>query len=139
MVISAAKATAVLVDDYPAIFGAIGEILQSVCRIVATVSDPQKAVVTIKACEPDIVVLDIGMSGMNGFEIARQLQSAGGRAKILFLTIVEDGDYLYAARKSGASYVIKRRMHLDLVTAVREMLEGRTFFSPLTAEKNDLS
>lgn len=139
MAISAAKATAVLVDDYPAVFDAIGEILQNVCRIVATVSDPQKAVVTIKACEPDIVVLDIGMSGMNGFEIARQLRSAGGRAKILFLTIVEDGDYLYAARKSGASYVIKRRMHLDLLTAVRETLEGRTFFSPLTAEKVDLS
>ncbi len=122
-----------LVDDCPAVLDAAREILQGVCRIVATMTDPQKAIDTALTCEPDIVVMDIGMPGISGFQSVRQLQRAGVKAKILFLTIVEDVDYQYAARKLGASYVIKRRMHIDLVTAVQEALAGRQFFSPLSS------
>src|SRR4051812_31022740 len=80
--------------------------------------------------KPDVCLLDISMPIVNGIEAARQLKESGSTAKIIFLTIHEDPDFLVAALKAGASgYVVKPRMASDLRAAVREVLCGHTYIS----------
>jgi DNA-binding NarL/FixJ family response regulator len=71
------------------------------------------------------------MAGMNGFEVARSLKQHASETKVIFLTSVEDPDYVDAARQLGASYVLKRRMHIDLVLSIKEIMAGHIFSSPL--------
>ena len=80
--------------------------------------------------KPDVCLMDISMPILNGIEAAVQLKERGSTAKIIFLTINEDPDFLVAALRAGASgYVVKPRMASDLRTAVREVLAGRTYIS----------
>jgi DNA-binding NarL/FixJ family response regulator len=79
---------------------------------------------------PDVCLLDISMPALNGIETAIQLRQRGSTAKVLFLTIHEDVDFLEAALRTGASgYVLKRRMTSDLRAAIRDALAGKTFIS----------
>jgi DNA-binding NarL/FixJ family response regulator len=67
---------------------------------------------------------------VNGIEAALKLRECGSTAKVLFLTIHEDPDFLQAALNTGASgYVLKRRMASDLRPAIRDALAGKTFIS----------
>ena len=79
---------------------------------------------------PDVCLLDISMPILNGIETAIRLKRSGSNAKIVFLTIHEDLDFVHAALKTGAlGYVVKRRMASDLRPAVKEALAGRIFIS----------
>lgn len=83
---------------------------------------------------PDVCLLDISMPVLNGIEAATRLSQKGSTAKIIFLTIHEDLDFLEAALKAGASgYVVKRRMELDLRPAIIDALAGRIFVSACMA------
>jgi DNA-binding NarL/FixJ family response regulator len=67
---------------------------------------------------------------LDGIETANKLKESGSKAKVIFLTVHEDSDFLQAALKTGASgYVLKRRMASDLHRAVKEALAGRIFIS----------
>jgi len=80
--------------------------------------------------QPDVCLLDISMPVLNGIEATVQLKASGSLAKIIFLTIIEDPDFLVAALKVGASgYVVKPRMDTDLRAAIKEVLTGRTYIS----------
>ena len=83
------------------------------------------------AQNPDVVVLDISMPGMNGFELAKRLRAAGSTARLVFLTVHEDEELILAARNAGGiGYVVKTRLASDLELAVREARAGRPFQSP---------
>ena len=125
------RPTVVLVDDHPGILTAVREIVQKEFEVLAAMNDSGAAIDIIHDYRPDIVVLDIAMPHMNGFEAARCLRKAGLGAKIVFLTVTEDIDYARAAREIGASYIVKRRMHVDLILAIKEALAGRPFYSPI--------
>ena len=80
--------------------------------------------------KPDVCVLDISMPFLSGIETAAQLKLSDSTAKVIFLTIHNDSDFVGAAFKSGAvGYVFKTRMAADLVVAVKEVMAGRTFLS----------
>ena len=81
--------------------------------------------------KPDVCLLDVSMPVLNGIETALQLRQRGCTAKIIFLTIIEDLDYVQAALEIGASgFVIKHNLDADLYTAIKEVIAGRTFISP---------
>jgi DNA-binding NarL/FixJ family response regulator len=80
--------------------------------------------------KPDVCVLDISMPFLSGIEAAAQLKLINSTAKVIFLTIHDDSDFVGAAFKSGAEgYVFKTRMAADLVVAIKEVMAGRTFLS----------
>ena len=84
----------------------------------------------------DAVVLDISMPGLDGIQAARQLKRAGCRAKLVFLTVHDDPDYLRVAMQAGGSaYVIKSRLASDLVPAIRAALAEGGFVSPTLSLK----
>jgi DNA-binding NarL/FixJ family response regulator len=126
------KATAVVIDDHPGALRAASEIMQAEFEILATSSNSEVACDIVTLFHPDIAVLDIAMPAKDGFEIARQMRERHLPTLIIFLTAEEDDDYASAARDMGASYVVKRRMSIDLVIAAKEAMEGKLFSSPVS-------
>jgi DNA-binding NarL/FixJ family response regulator len=120
----------IVADDHPESLATAIRCLESEFEVVKAVGDGQAAVDETGRLHPDLVVLDIGMPGMNGFEAARRLTAVGSPAKIVFLTVHCDADYVRAALAAGATaYVDKCRLASDLVVAAREALAGRSFVS----------
>jgi DNA-binding NarL/FixJ family response regulator len=97
--------------------------------VVATVGDGATAVRAVTELKPDVVILDIGMPGTGGIQAACQLRHLGLSVKVVFLTVQDDADCVDAACAMGASYVLKPRIYSDLMTAIKEALAGRLFFS----------
>jgi DNA-binding NarL/FixJ family response regulator len=126
-----ARPKAVLTDDHPAVLAAVGHILQQEFEIVATATDGIQALDAVTLFHPELLVLDIDMPGWSGFETAERALQRSSITKVLFLTIYEDIDYMERARELGASYVFKKRMGKDLLSAALETLAGEPFFSDL--------
>ncbi|HJZ82075.1 MAG TPA: response regulator transcription factor [Pyrinomonadaceae bacterium] len=125
-----ARARILLADDHKEMRDRVARVLENEFEVLEAVTDGQALLEAASELKPDLCLLDISMPVMNGFEAANQLRESGSKAKIVFLSIHEDRDFVREAFKAGASaYVIKRRMARDLCTAVREALAGRTFIS----------
>ena len=130
------KIQVVLADDHPAMAAKVRRTMCEECDVIAAVEDGKQAVAAVLALDPDILVMDISMPVLDGLQAARDLQKTKCRAKIVFLTIHEDHDYVDAAFSAGASgYVTKARLSTDLVPAIQEVMQGRTFVSTFTPRK----
>ena len=127
---SPAKPRIVIADDHNGILEAVSRLLKRKFDVVAAVENGALAVLHVTDLKPDAVVLDIHMPMMGGIEAARELIRLGSSAKIIFLTIETDPEYVGLATAMGASYVVKTHIR-DLVIAIDEALAGRTFVSPL--------
>ena len=119
-----------LADDEPAMIRAVTQLLDDRFEIVATVDNGQSLIEDACRLDPDLLVLDISMPVMNGIEATRHLKKAGSRAKVIFLTVHEDRDFIEAAFSAGAlGYVLKPGLATDLLAAIREALQDHTFVS----------
>ena len=120
-----------LADDSPSMLQAARRILEPEFEVVGTVEDGQAVLEAAESLKPDVLILDISMGLMNGLEAARFLTRIGSTAKIVFLTVHKDPEFVEEAFSAGAvGYVIKPRLATDLVVAIREALIGHTFVSP---------
>ncbi len=120
-----------LADDHIEFLRVTVCLLEPEFEVVGTVGDGQTLLDETARQEPDLLVLDISMPVLNGIEATRRLKAVGSRAKIVFLTVHEDPDYVCAALAAGAhGYVVKSRLACDLPLALREVLAGRSFVSP---------
>jgi DNA-binding NarL/FixJ family response regulator len=123
-----------LADDHIEFLRVTVCLLEPEFEVVGTVGDGQTLLDETASREPDLLVLDISMPVLNGIEAARRLKAVGSRAKIVFLTVNEDPDYVRAALAVGAhGYVFKSRLACDLPLALREVFAGRSFVSPVIA------
>ena len=121
-----------LVDDNEAILMRAAGVLNISCTIVGTEIDGRAAIDAAATLQPDVIVLDIAMPGMNGLEVAASLREAGSRAALIFFTAHQDEALITVALATGAiGYVVKQRLSTDLEYAVREAHAGRRFVSPL--------
>ncbi|HYR50160.1 MAG TPA: response regulator transcription factor [Candidatus Eisenbacteria bacterium] len=128
---STARASLLLADDHAEFLAAVVRHLEPHFEILRTVGDGRMVIAEAARLVPDLIVLDISMPLMNGIEAARQLKVAGSAAKIVFLTVHADLDYVRAALGSGAlGYVLKSELASDLLPCLREVLLDRSFVSP---------
>lgn len=119
-----------LADDNPTMLITLAEMLQVGYRIVAALPNGASVLNSVTMLSPDIVILDISLGDMTGFEVARRLKREGCRAKIIFLTVHEDADFVNAAFDIGASgYVFKSRVTEDLTKAIDIVCSGGQFAS----------
>ena len=124
------KIRVLLADDHETVLEQVRAILRKDFDIVGTVNNGQDAVAETQRLEPDVLVIDISMPVLNGLQAARQLRTNSHRAKIVFLTVHEDQDFVSAALSAGASaYVVKSEVTSELVPAIREALRGGTYVS----------
>ena len=120
-----------LADDSPSMLQEARRILEPEFQVIGTVDDGEAVLEATQTLKPDVLILDISMGVMNGLEAARLLTRIGSKAKIVFLTVHNDQDFVEEAFSAGAvGYVIKPRLGTDLPIAVREALMGHTFISP---------
>ncbi len=127
-------ARVLLADDHRDFLAATARLLEPEFDVIDTVGDGQSLVETVPRDDPDLLVIDITMPVVNGIEAARQLTAAGARAKIVFLTVHADEDYVRAAQAAGGlGYVVKSCLASDLAPALRAALAGRAFVSPSIA------
>ena len=120
-----------LADDSPSMLQVARLILEPEFQIVGTVDDGQAVLDAAESLKPDVLILDISMGLMSGLEAARFLTRIGSKAKIVFLTVHKDQEFVEEAFSAGAvGYVIKPRLCTDLLLAVREALMGHTYVSP---------
>jgi DNA-binding NarL/FixJ family response regulator len=123
------KCTRVLLaDDLPEMLEQVRELLCDHCELIGSVTDGEQALSAALTLNPDILILDISMPILNGFEVARGVRESNCRAKIVFFTIHEDSDYVDTAFSCGASgYVLKCRAGTDLLLAIEAALQDHTF------------
>ncbi len=125
-----ARARILLADDHKAMRERVLHMLEDEFEVLGALEDGQAIVDAAHELKPDLCLLDISMPVMNGIEVAQELKQDGSTAKIIFLTIHEDPDFVQAALNSGASgYVVKSRIASDLLIAIRDVLAGGRFVS----------
>ena len=124
------RARILVAEDHALMRNRVVRLLKSEFEVLEAVADGQALLELAARLNPDVCVLDISMPILNGIEAAGQLRRNGSTAKIIFLTLHNDSDFVRAALDSGAEgYVVKGQMAVDLPVAVREVLAGRTFLS----------
>jgi DNA-binding NarL/FixJ family response regulator len=126
-----ADVTILLADDNSAVLEHVGKMLKkNAYRVLAATMDGNTVAREYLRLRPDILILDISMGDLSGIDIARQLRDSGCKAKIIFLTVHEDRDYVNAAIGAGGSaYVVKSRLNLDLIRAIKAVLANKLFVS----------
>lgn len=126
-----ARARILLADDHKEIRDRAVRLLEPEFEVVGTVADGAALLEASSQMEPDVCVIDISMPEVNGIEAAIRLRESGSEAKIVFLTVNEDSDFVRAALKTGAlGYVVKSRMASDLCAAIHGAISGHLFVSP---------
>ena len=133
MVSTLSKIRVVLADDNQHIVAILRLTLGEQFEVVSAAENGKQAVDAVLTLNPDVLVIDISMPVLNGLQAAKQLQAANSRAKVIFLTVYESGDFLDAAFSAGASgYVNKGQLSTDLLPAIHEAMLGRIFISAPT-------
>lgn len=126
------KPKVLLGDDHALMVEGLRSVLSADFDIVGVASNGRDLVAEAERLKPDAVLLDVSMPLLNGMEAARRIRQALPRSKLVFVTQVADRAYVEAALALGASsYVLKECVVQELVTAVREALEGRFYITPL--------
>jgi DNA-binding NarL/FixJ family response regulator len=99
-------------------------------QVVREASDGFEAVRRARELHPDLILMDIGLPGLNGIEAARRIRELAPRSRIVFLTQEGSSEVVEEALSSGAlGYVHKPRVATDLFPAVAAVLEGKQFVS----------
>jgi DNA-binding NarL/FixJ family response regulator len=123
-----------LADDHIHFLESISRLLTAVFDIVAIVPDGRQAVDLARRLRPDVVVLDVSMPDLDGFQTLEQFRRDGLETRVVFLTMHEDDEFVAAAINAGAhGYVLKSRIHSDLISAIGHALAGRLFLPSLTS------
>jgi len=105
-------------------------------QIVGQADNGRQAVELTRKLRPAVVVMDIAMPLLNGLEASRQIRKAVPDTKILMLSAHSDDAYVEEVMKLGAmGYLLKQTSAHFLAEAIREVHQGRTFFSPSIARR----
>lgn len=125
--------TIVLADDHQLVRQGLRALLEgeSDFRVIGEAGDGLEAVRLVERLNPNVLVLDLMMPGINGLEVTRQIKKNSFQTSIVILSMYADEAYVLEALGNGASaYVLKDSNASDLVHAVREVAAGRRYLSP---------
>lgn len=119
----------VLADDHPAFREGVAARLdrEPGMQVVGEATNGEGALQLVRAQDPDVLVLDLEMPGMNGVEVTRRLFQEKSRTQVLVLSAYEDEDYIFAVLDSGAAgYLTKQEPLATIVEAVRGIAVGES-------------
>lgn len=123
----------VLADDHTVVRKGLRMLLENQpgFTVIADACDGRETVALAEQYQPDVVVLDVAMPMLNGIEAARQISQKCPQTATVFLSMHADEGYVLKALKSGArAYLLKDSAESDLISAIRAVTEGKSFFSP---------
>jgi CheY-like chemotaxis protein len=109
-----------------------GDLLARACDVVGSACDGREALVMAQHLRPEVVVLDVSMPELNGFETLEHLRRDLPDIRVIFCTMHGEDEIVAAALQAGAhGYVLKSRMHVDLISAIEHALANRLFVPSL--------
>jgi DNA-binding NarL/FixJ family response regulator len=127
-----------IADDHPLFRHGIVALLSATpdMEVVGEASTGEEAVGLAATLEPDVILMDIQMPGVNGVEATRQILRASPQARILMVTMFEDDASVFTAMRAGArGYVLKDTEKTELLRAIRAVGSGEAIFSPAIATR----
>jgi DNA-binding NarL/FixJ family response regulator len=128
------KPRILIADDHQILAEGLRSLLEAEFEVVGVVANGRELVKAAKEHRPDVIVADVTMPSLNGIDAAVQLRDAGVMAKVVFFTMHPEVAYARRAMEIGAAgFVLKHSVASELVTAVREALQGRTYVTPMIA------
>lgn len=121
-----------LVDDHSLVRAGIRSLLERLnAEIVAETGDGREALDLIKTREPDIVLMDIGLPGLNGLEATERAVKRFPKVRVIILSVHSDEEHVLQALRAGASgYLLKDAAPSDLESAFRAVARGDIYLSP---------
>ncbi|MDD2669710.1 MULTISPECIES: two-component system response regulator NarL [Zoogloea] len=127
-----ALSTVIIIDDHPLFRKGVSQLiaLNDELHLIGEASSGEEGLELAKALEPDLILLDLNMKGMNGIETLRALREADLAARILILTVSDAADDLVAAIRAGADgYLLKDMEPEELLDRIVEAQRGRIVIS----------
>jgi two-component system response regulator NreC len=104
---------------------------QSNLEVVGECENGREAVELAGSLRPDVVVMDVGMPGLNGIEATKTIVDRHSSPAVVILSMHADESYVMRALKAGArGYLLKDSAAADLIGAIQAVSQGRSFFSP---------
>jgi DNA-binding NarL/FixJ family response regulator len=131
-------ARVLVVDDNAQFRSGLRALLSSVpeLELAGEAASGQEAVVLAERLQPDVVLMDISMPGLNGLEATRQILDASPHIAVLMLTMLEDDDSVFEAMQAGArGYLLKGALRAEILRAVRAVSSGEAIFGPAIARR----
>jgi len=126
-----------VVDDHAVVREGIKMVLGSdpELEVVGEASSGEEAIEKVRELEPSVVVMDIGMPGLSGFEATRRIKQSHPDVKVLALTVHDSEAYVFQMLQAGATgYVVKRAPAADVISAVKEAYRGEAVLHPSVAK-----
>lgn len=121
-----------IADDHVMFAQGLESLLRDEFDLLGTAGNGEELVEATRRLEPDVILVDISMPVLNGFDAVRRIREGGNTAKIIFLTMHDDAALLAEAFRCGASgYILKQAAGEELVNAIREVAQGNNYVSPL--------
>ncbi len=127
-----------LVDDHNIVRQGLKALLaaEADISVVAEAQTGREAVNLTATLRPDVVMMDLAMPLLNGWEATRQILKAVPSVKVIILSTYDDDEHVQQAIAAGAAaYLIKQTAAADLVKAIREVKKGNAYFSPAIAQR----
>jgi DNA-binding NarL/FixJ family response regulator len=130
------KARLLLADDHTLVLEGLKKILETDFDLVGAAENGRELLRLAEELKPDVVLVDISMPLLNGIDACKQLLKTTPDAKVIFITMHADADYVAEAFRAGASgYLLKRSAASELVNAIHEVLKGRCYVTPLVTRE----
>jgi DNA-binding NarL/FixJ family response regulator len=126
------KTKVLIVDDHPVVIEGLKGVIEADpdFELAGTAQDGQEALTMIRSLDPDIVILDILMPGMDGVEVSQKIREWNDRIKILIYSMSASGEAVVSLFRSGISgYVLKEEPFSELALALKTVKEGAVFYS----------
>jgi DNA-binding NarL/FixJ family response regulator len=125
-----------LADDHMLFAEGLQSLLRDEFELLGTVGNGKELVEATHRLNPEVILVDISMPVLNGFDAVRRIRKEGNSAKVIFLTMHDDETLVAEAfRCGGSGYVLKQAAGEELVTAIREVAQGNNYLTPLVTSK----
>jgi DNA-binding NarL/FixJ family response regulator len=127
-----------IADDHPLFRDGLRALLESVAdmQIIGEAATGDEALVQARVLQPDVILMDIKMPGLNGIEATRRILQTSPHIRILILTMFEDDESVFAAVRAGArGYLLKGAVQEETLRAIRAVASGEAIFGPTVASR----
>jgi len=126
-----------VVDDHEIVREGIRMVLATdpEIEVVGVASSGEEAIEKVRELEPDVVLMDIGMPGLSGFEATRRIRESHPNTQVVALTVHDSEGYVFQMLQAGATgYVVKRAPAEDVIMAVKRAHQGEAVLHPSVAK-----
>jgi DNA-binding NarL/FixJ family response regulator len=127
-----------LADDHTLVRAGIRGLLQGLSgvEVVGEAGDGQEALRAAESLRPDVILLDVGMPGLNGLEVAGRLATLDPSIRVIILSMHTSEEYVLRALRAGCvGYLLKASAVAELEVAVRAVARGETYLSPAVSKR----